>query len=139
MNVQNERQNPLAGVISSASDVAGDFVELAELQLALIKVDGRKFLDRTVPSLGVALTSVVILLSCLPIALHGVAAVIESSFGLDHGATLLSIGVAGLAIGSVTLVLSLHRLKTGLASFVDSQDQLSKNIGWLKSVIGRNQ
>ncbi len=137
MNAQNERQNPLAGVISSASDVAGDFVELAELQLSLIKVDARRFLHSTVPSLGFAVTSGVILLSCLPVALLGVAAVIESSFGLDHGTTLLTIGLAGLAIGCTTLVLSLHRLKAGFASFVDSQEQLNKNVGWLKDVIGK--
>ncbi len=135
--VNEQRRSPLSGVISSASEVAGDFVELAELQLNLAKADANRFVSRSIPSIGGVLACSVMLLVCLPVGLLGLADILATQFNFDLGLTRLVIGLVGVMISLSILALCLMRLKSGLTSFTHSQNQLRQNLIWFKELIRR--
>jgi Putative Actinobacterial Holin-X, holin superfamily III len=136
-SAQEQRRSPLSGVISSATEVAGDFVELAELQLELAKADANKFVSRSIPPIGGLLACSVILLVCLPVGLLGLADILATQFELDLGVTRLAIGFVGGLIALGVLAICLRQLKSGLTSFTESQSQLRQNLIWLKEMIRR--
>lgn len=133
-----QRRSPLSGVIASATEVAGDFVELAELQIELAKLDANKFVSRSIPSIGGALASSVMLLVCLPVGLLGLADFLATQFNYDLGITRIAIGFIGGVFAIALLTVCLLRLKSSFNAFTNSQDQLRQNAIWLKKVIRRN-
>ena len=132
-----QRRSPFSGVISSASEVAGDFVELAELQLELAKADATTFVSRSILWIGGALACSIMLVVSLPIALLGLADIVATQFELNLGYTRLVIGLVGVLIAASILAICLMRLRNGLTSFTHSQNQLRQNVIWFKEMIRR--
>ncbi len=134
-NSSQQRRSPIAGVISSATDVAGDFIELAELQIELARSDVKQFTAQSIASVVAMLVASVTLLACMPVALFGLADALSKHFSFDVGLSRLAVGTAGAMLAMVVLIVCGLRLRKGLSSFRQSHEQLQNNVSWLKDVL----
>lgn len=130
-----DRVNPLNGVFTSLADLAGDLLELTELQIQLAKVDGRRFLKQSIPLTVIGVMAATSVIATLPVMMMGLAKYLSVTFGWQEWIGLL--GVAGVT-GMVSLALlffCISQLRKTLTSFKLSYEQSQKNVAWMKNVI----
>ena len=120
-------------VVASFSGLAHDAVELAELQSELLSLDTAAAWRRI--RVGVVLTIVggCLLLGCLPVVLLTIAEALVEFAGWSQTAALAAAGGGGLLVAAGILTVAWFRLKTMLASFERSREELTRNLAWIKS------
>lgn len=123
------------GVVGSLAEFGNDISTLAELQAKLTVIDlkesGRRALFPTI-LLAVALA---ILLGCVPIALVGVAYLLQDALSIDLGwSFLLTAGIA-LVLGLALAGIAGYLLSRSFTSLRRSSEELSRNLAWIKTVV----
>jgi uncharacterized membrane protein YqjE len=130
---------PPKAVAENVRDLKEDVLTLVRLQLELFRADleecGHKLWR---PMLLLAVTSVVAL-SCVPLVLVSLALVLQAVTELPLAATLAIIALLGV-IGATTAVLySRRQFHQAATVFRRSEEELQRNIYWLKEVLKRVQ
>lgn len=132
---QSSSHNPVSGMIAKSKEVAGDFIELTELQVQLAKADASDFVKKSIPLLAIALTAVVLGMASLPIVLFGLATFVAHWANWELWAAQLVVGAVMLLVAAALLAASLFQLRKSLESFESTTTQLVNNISWIKSII----
>lgn len=122
-------------MIAKSKEVAGDFIELTELQVQLAKADASDFVKKSIPLLAIALTAVVLGMASLPIVLFGLATFVAHWANWELWAAQLVVGAVMLLVAAALLAASLFQLRKSLESFESTTTQLVNNISWIKSII----
>lgn len=125
----------MSGMIAKSKEVAGDFIELTELQVQLAKADASDFVKKSIPLLAIALTAVVLGMASLPIVLFGLATFVAHWANWELWAAQLVVGAVMLLVAAALLAASLFQLRKSLESFESTTTQLVNNISWIKSII----
>ncbi|MFO0939969.1 MAG: phage holin family protein [Pirellulales bacterium] len=131
-------RNPVASVASRVADVAGDFVELVELQATLTKNNVQQLVVDSKPALLGVSVGAILSLSAFMLILLAAANGLTELYSFRPWLSQLIVAVASLATASVIVIVSLRKLKGSLSNLDSSTGQLAQNIAWLKGVIRGN-
>jgi hypothetical protein len=119
------------------SGLAQDAITLAELQIALFKVDARESLGKSLGPLVLLAVAVVLTLGCVPIVLACLAIFLVESAGWSYGPAFLLTALVGMTAGALFGWLGWTKLCDMLAVFSRSRDELQRNLTWMKEhVVG---
>lgn len=133
----NSNVNPVAGVASSIADLAGDVVELAELNVRLVKADAREAGQRVIRPILLLMISLAMMIACLPVIGFGLASAVAVSFDWSLWLSQLLVGLLMAALAIAMCLGSLSRIKSAASPFQRSSTELANNVDWFKSVIKR--
>lgn len=123
------------GVVGSITGFTNDVFSLVELQAKLAAVDLKESSLRALyPSVivGVALT---VILAGMAVGLLGIAKLLGRVFTISEDWALIL--TAGTAIGLATgvILVSLRQITHSMQPIRRSQDELIRNLSWLKTVL----
>jgi len=125
---------PAESMVESVAEFVNDITTLAELQAKLAAADLKEASGRAlVPAIAVG-AGLVLLLGSLPVVLIGVASLLAGT-GMSEGWALLLTGLAGMVIAGVLAVVAGLALGRSFTSFRRSQEELARNVSWVKTVI----
>ncbi len=130
-----QHRNPLFAVASRAADVAGDFVELVELQVKLAKFDAQTLVQKSGPTIIAMMFAAILALSAFTVLLGALCTALAELAGLKVWVSQLIVSSATLVAVAVIVMLSTRKLKRSFESFNTSMTQLSENVAWIKSVV----
>jgi hypothetical protein len=125
------------GVAHNMAELLHDSLTLGELQLKLLKCDFDACLARIVWPSVFLLTAVVLLASCVPIALVTIALVLNETTALSAAQSFAITLGCGLLLGGVVGLVSAWFLRRCFATFRRSQAELEQNLRWIKRMFQR--
>lgn len=125
-------------VAASVSEMAGDAVELAELQAKLLACDLKASAQNARTSLVLAIVGLCTLLSSVPIALMALAEVLVDQLNWSPAAGYAMAAVVGLLVSALAIGVSYVRFQKGLLSLERSREEMNRNIEWLKAQLSRS-
>jgi len=124
-----------ASVVGNIAGFGNDVVTLAELQAKLTVIDTKECISRaTTPIIALA-AGAVVALGCVPVVLLGVADLISSASGITPGAARLIVSLVALGAAGAIAYLSFKAVTGSLTSFRRSNEELTRNVSWLRSVL----
>lgn len=123
------------GVVESIAEFANDVTTLADLQARLAIYDTKEAIGRaTYPAIFVA-AGASFALASLPLLLFGLSDLLASAANLHPGAARLIVAVVTLAIAGAVAYFAFKAATRSLEAYRRSQEELSRNIAWLRTVI----
>jgi hypothetical protein len=114
-----------------------DVMTLGELQLQLAKLDFKQCLGKLVVPAVAVLFGVILLLSCLPIALVCIAFAFNEFAELSLTVSFLLALAIGLVVGALVALAGAWYFRKGLGVLRRSQEEFMQNIRWIKTVLKR--
>ena len=132
------RTRPVEGVISSIGELTGDIASLAELQAKLTLIDAREAASRATWPTIVLVASAAALVAAVPVLMIGLAFVLANAFGIGQGAALLIVGGVVAVIAGAIAFLSLREFLHSFESFRRSNEELVRNVNWIKTVLAQS-
>ena len=129
------RIHPLAGVVSSASSLVGDVLELGELQVSLAQEDAKKALRSSAIPAGLITVGVVGFISGIPLLGFALASWLESEMDWAPWKAQLSSGIALIVVATLFASLGYLGIRSALTAFRRSTNELTNNVAWLKSLL----
>lgn len=140
--VSERNGSPQTAPNALARDVgefAHDVLTLAELQAQLLVTDLRECSRRgLVPGL-VLLAGVALGLSCIPIALVVLSLLLVEVFETSYATGFLLAMIAGAILSALLCVSGWFQFRKRLAVLRRSQEELVRNVRWIKKVLERNR
>jgi len=140
MSSQAQVNGPQTGatvddVTTHISSLAYDLITLAELQVKLLYVDAREAGSRSAAS-AVALVGMAVLgLGSIPVLLFGFAELLTQYAHWSRGVSCLVVAGVAVVIAGVAGFLCAQRLRTILAVFSRSHQELNANLEFVKSLV----
>ncbi|WP_435019594.1 phage holin family protein [Tundrisphaera sp. TA3] len=123
------------GVVESIAEFVNDVTTLADLQTRLAIYDTKEAIGRaTYPAIFVAVGASFALAS-LPLLLFGLSDLLATGANLHPGVARLIVGFLSLAIAGALAFFSFKAATRSLDSYRRSQEELTRNIAWLRTVI----
>ena len=120
-------------------EFAHDVLTLAELQAQLLVADLRAYSQRVlVPGL-ILLGGVALALACFPIALAALALLVTQIFETSYAAGFLIAAMVGTAFSALLCVTGWFQARKQMAVLQRSQQELVRNLRWIKKVLERNR
>lgn len=139
LNSNGKAKGTDPNVAASVSSLAHDAIELAELQLKLLKLDTQAAARNGGMSLALVVVGVCLLLGCVPVALAALAELFVAQFGWTRAAAYAASAAVGLALSAGAGTAAWMRVRSALASLQRSRDELERNIAWIKSNLKRDR
>lgn len=127
--------NPIAGLISSASDVALDIMEVGELQVQLARLDAKIAMERSLVAALLVIGGWVLTVACLPLMAMGVASWMADQLPWALWKAQLLVGVLATCLALLLTTLGGYRLRYALRAFSRTTSELEKNVSWLKQLV----
>lgn len=116
-----------------------DVLTLAELQAQLLIADVQECGQRVrVPGL-VLLCGVALGLACFPLALAALALLLIEVFATSYSAAFLLVAATGAVVSALLCVIGWLQVRQRLAVLRRSQQELTRNLRWIKKVFERNR
>jgi hypothetical protein len=115
--------------------LAHDVTTMAELQVRLTLLDAQQASRRAIYWLAVAIVGGLIVLSCFPVAMIGIAALLVQTTGLSPAAAHLLTGGVFAVLGVLALFIAGRQILRSLAVFRRSQNEFISNLEWFKGVL----
>lgn len=125
---------PVQGFVSQASEITGNVIELAELQVQLAKEDAAEAIAIAVKPMFTVGAAAVLLLASLPVLLMGIAGLLARYSGLDLEIAQLIVGVVASLLAVIIVFTSIKTMKSTLEPFNRSAKEFKQNITWLKTI-----
>lgn len=127
--------NPLTGLLSSASDVAIDIMEIGELQVRLAKLDAQSAIDRSIAGATLIFGGGVTAIASLPLIALGLANAISDNLDIPLWKVQIVIGATSTCVALLLVALGAIRLRYAMTSFSRTSSELSSNVNWLKQLV----
>lgn len=127
--------NPLAGLLSSASDVALDIMEIGELQVRLAKLDTQAAIDRSIVGATLVVGGGAMIIASLPLIALGLAHAISDQFELSLWKVQMAIGAISTCIALLLVAIGAMRLRYATTAFSRTASEFSNNVNWLKHLM----
>jgi hypothetical protein len=125
-------------VARNMSELLHDAITLSDLQYRLFKADVSRLLaDLVVPG-AILLAGVVLLLSCLPVAMATIALALEQGTDLSLAASFGFTLAGGLILGAGTALVAVMWLRRGIKPFERSREECALNLAWIKKILRDN-
>ena len=129
------KPGPVAGFATQAASVAGTAMELAELQVQLVKADAKQAASDATSSVAIIFAGACALLGALPVVVLGLASMLDELTGLNAWQSQLIVGFCVVALAAIVILTTLRSLQKMSSQFERSRRELAENIAWLKSVM----
>lgn len=139
MSTMTPGKGPVSGVVHSVTDLAGDVLEIFELQVCLARQDAKDALRSGFVPLTAIILGISLMVAALPVLAFAIAKFIQIRFGIPEWVSQLGVGTAMIVLALMMSLLAFRTLKRALTIFGHSTSELSKNLSWLKSVARREQ
>ena len=140
-NGRGASASTLTSTRTAAQNVAHllhDAVSLAELQLRLFLVDCQQLRTKLNAPLVAIGIGVVLALSCVPVALAGLALIFRDLVGLTRLESVWLTFAVALVVGGVSLGCGIWWLRNLSSAFDDSRVEWTQNIERLKEMLSRS-
>ncbi len=125
-------------VARNMAELLHDAITLSDLQYRLFKADiSRLLADLVIPG-TILLAGIVVLLSCLPIALATIALALEQVTNLPLAAAFAFTLAGGLILGAGTALAAVLWLRRGIKPFERSREECALNLAWIKKILREN-
>ena len=134
-NDQSRISSPVSGIVSKATELASDLVELTELQVKLVKADGNDLIRKSLPSILGLIMGAILALTAIQMILDVCANLLADQMHWPIGWAQLVIAAVVVGLAALVLSVSVVKLRAALTTFKTSAAQLVKNLDWLKSTI----
>jgi len=122
-------------VTTHFSSLAYDLITLAELQTKLLYADVREAGSRSAASAVSLAAMMVIGLGAVPVVLFGIAELLMNYAHWDRGVACLVVAGLAAVVAGVAGFLCVQRLRTVLAIFGRSNQELYANLEFVKSLV----
>jgi len=122
-------------VARNARALAGDVLELVELQTDLLKVDAADWTKRLILPLVLIAAAVGLGIGCIPILLSSLAEALVAWLHINQALALLIAGAVGLVLTAICGLTGWLRLRGSFMVFSRSREELQRNIRWLRRVL----
>lgn len=138
MSGMTPNKSPVSGVVNSIADLAGDLLDIFELQVRLAGKDAKEAIrSGLLPSISLAI-GMSMMVAALPVLAFAIAKLVEVGLGAPEWVAELSVGGSMAVLALLLSYLALRKLKNSVSIFGRSLSELSKNIAWIKSVARRD-
>jgi uncharacterized membrane protein YqjE len=139
----NERngspQTAPKGLARDVGEFAHDVFTLAELQAQLFATDLQECSRRALVPVVFLLAGVALGLSCIPFALAALALLLIQVFETSYATGFLLATVAGAMLSVLLCVSGWLLVRQRLTLLRRSQEELVRNLRWIKKVLERNR
>lgn len=123
------------GVVGRLAVFGNDVFTLGELQAKLAAADLKDCTARATLPLIAIVAAVVLVLGAIPVALLGVADLLSQALAMRIGLVRLLTALATFLAAAVVGLVYLRRFTSSFNSFRRSQDELTRNISWVRTVV----
>ncbi|MEZ6137599.1 MAG: phage holin family protein [Pirellulaceae bacterium] len=137
VNGRHDRTSPVTGFAGQAVNVMGDVVEMAELQAKLARADAALAAKRVTLPLAFLLLGACGAIASLPVFAHGFSTLLAVTTVLSMWQAELAVGAILFVLAAVTVWIALRRIRHASTEFRRSAAEFSKNLTWLKAILGR--
>ncbi len=120
-------------------EFAHDVLTLAELQAELLVADVQECGQRVLLPGIVLLCGVALGLACFPVALTALALLLIQVLGTSYAAGFLVAAVVGAVLSALLCVIGWFQVRKRLAVMQRSQQELVRNLRWIKKVLERSR
>lgn len=132
----NGRETSAPRVVArSFAELMHDVLTLGDLQLRLAWADARKLLGDLVYPGVLLVGSVVVLISCIPIALATIAILIDETTTLTLAQSFAFTLAGALVVGAVAALAAVLWLRRGIRPFERSLAECDLNLRWIKRTL----
>ena len=131
-------QSPPRVVAHNVSELLHDSLTLGDLQLRLLWADCRRLAADVVYPGVLLLIAVVLVLSCVPVALAAIALTLVEATRLTMAQSFAFTLAGGLVLGGVVALAALVWLRRYLNPFTRSLAELDANVRWIKKILREN-
>lgn len=128
-----DRQNN--GVIEGVSSFGIDLATLAVLQMRLTACDVRESAQAAVPIVAGLTVFWIIAGASATVGLAGLALWLATILNIQPGIVMMVVALIGLVISGVAGALLARSLSKCLAYFRRSQEELERNLAWVKTTL----
>lgn len=128
-----DKQNE--GVIGGVSSFGADLATLATLQAQLAACDVRDSTKQAIPSLAGLIAFAIIGVACTVVGLAGLALWLADVFQARPGIVMMATAVIGLVVAGIACVFLLRSLSRSFTYFRRSQEELDRNLAWIKTTL----
>jgi Putative Actinobacterial Holin-X, holin superfamily III len=135
MNGRRVDGSPAAGFGRNLAGLMHDLVCLGELQCQLFALDVRESVSRSVVPIGLIIAALLLALGTVPVVLAGIGWALVNLADLSPGAAFLIVSLISLVLVAGALWWSLRRIRSALASFHRSRQELQDNVRWIKDAL----
>lgn len=126
---------PATAMVENAASFGHDVLTLAELQAKLAAVDLKEAAGHAAIPFAVIAVGATLALGSIPVALMGLAEMLDGATHLGPGASRLITAAGALVIGVIALAIAASRLGAAFRSLERTREELSRNLAWIKTVI----
>jgi hypothetical protein len=134
-----ERTPDVTRVGGDIGELFEDISTLIELQFKLFAIDINTTLRRAIAPLGAAIVGMVLLVSCVPVLLMGLAWLLVEQADWSTGPALLATAGVAAVLGAVAAALGGLLLRKSGAALDRSRVELAENIRWIKAAFNRRR
>jgi len=122
-------------VARNARALAGDVLELVELQTDLLKVDAKDWTKRLILPIVLICAAVVVGIGCVPILLASLGLALVEWLKISYALAALIAGAIGVLLTIACGLIGWLRLRGSFGVFGRSREELQRNVRWLKRVL----
>lgn len=127
------------GIASGLGAFGTNLASLAALQAQLAAHDFRDSLSRAAPWLATLLATFLIVSAAVVIGMLGLADwLLTRSLADGIGQARLYVCLGGLILGALLATLAVARLRKSFNAFRRSQDELQRNVAWIRTVLAHS-
>lgn len=128
-------KSPAKVVARNMAEVAHDAIKLAELQVALLKMELRDFLRAAATPVVLLLFSFLLILGCIPVVLLGLAYMLVDFAGLSPALATCSVGAIGVVGAGLAAVWGAQKLRAVALALERSRGEFQRNLDWVKHIL----
>jgi hypothetical protein len=132
---RNQQGNGNGGVIEGVGSFGTDLATLALLQLRLATCDLRESTRIAAPLVAGLVALATIGLASTVLGLLGLALWLAQAMDLQPGIVMMGMAVVGLLVSGIISALLIRSLPASLAPFRRSQEELDRNLAWIKTTL----
>jgi len=108
---------------------------LAELQARLALIDAKECVNQIRVPVALIVLGLIAINGAVPVVLLGIASLLATALNLSTGWALLLTGLTVLAAAVGVAGTAAMKLGSGTACFRRSQEELTRNVSWIKTVL----
>lgn len=123
------------GLGNNFASLAGDAVELGELQLKLLKLDAAEAAYQLRATLMIAAVGMAMLLATLPVALMAATESLIALVDWQRHTALVTVVAVGTATGLILIAVGVRKFQLGLEVWQRSGGELKNNFAWFKAAL----
>lgn len=127
--------SPTARVGKNAKYFFADLLELAELQVSLLRIDLNQARMQAIPGIVILCGAIALCVGALPVVLAGLAYALSIATGTPVVWWLIGVGFTVVTCSIIAMMMAMKKLNSSVLAFNNSQSELKQTILWIKEMM----